>query len=156
MLSADIGQLRKDMVNLETARLARKRVKTADVDNVPTVDYLLRPETVALLKEYASDDAALMLTSSSGTPLWESRADGDKTTQKALIYQQRTRAEAPITFKAFRSISATTLDKHEEYGRYVEYFLGHSPKSIADRQYRSPSKELFDRAMTWLREQILG
>jgi len=51
-------------------------------------------------------------------------------------------------------ISATLLETHEVYGRYVHHFLGHSPKSIADKHYAAPSQELFDKALDWLRQWI--
>lgn len=151
MTSADMGQLRKDQVDLDRARLVRKRVKTADHDNVPEVDYPLWPETVALLREHRSTDAVLFLTSEDDTPLWESRLEDDgETPTKDLIYQQFKRAKAGITVKAFRSISATMIESHELYGRYKSHFLGHSPKSLADKNYAAPSGELFDRIMSWL------
>ena len=62
--------------------------------------------------------------------------------------------EVKIPLKAFRSIAATLLESHETYGRYKGHFLGHSPKSIADKHYAAPSPELFDQAVNWLRRQI--
>ena len=58
--------------------------------------------------------------------------------------------------KLLRKTSATLLDGHEVYGRYADYFLGHSPRSIIDRHYRVPSDELFRQALGWLREQYLA
>ena len=46
---------------------------------------------------------------------------------------QRTKPKPAIPLKAFRSISATLLESHASYGRYKTHFLGHSPKSIADK-----------------------
>jgi hypothetical protein len=49
-----------------------------------------------------------------------------------------------------RKTSATLIESHKEYGRYKTHFLGHSPKSIADKHYAAPSVELFDEVVLWL------
>ena len=58
--------------------------------------------------------------------------------------------------KQYRSIAATALESHAEYGRFVSYFLGHSPKSIKDKHYAAPSQKLFDKALLWLKKELLG
>jgi hypothetical protein len=35
----------------------------------------------------------------------------------------------------------------------VQYFLGHSPKTVADKHYVVPSDEEFFEALGWLRKQ---
>jgi integrase len=156
MNAADVGQLRKDQVDFAGGRLVRRRVKIGDRANVPTVDYPLWAETARLLRECLSEDPTLALTAMNGAPLWESRQEGDKTPQKDLINQQWKRAKVSIPFKACRSISATMLDRHENYGRFAEYFLGHTPKTVAEEHYQHRSTETFDKAMGWLRTQLLG
>lgn len=156
MTAADIGQLRKDQVDLNRKRLVRKRVKTGNNANVPEVDYLLWNETVELLRACMSSDPVIFLTSMDGTPLWESRYEGDATPQKDLIYQQFKRGKVPIPHKAFRSIGAAEIETHEHFGRYKIHFLGHSPKSIVDKHYAPPSPELFDQIMLWLRGRVFG
>jgi integrase len=154
MTNVDIGYLRKDQVDLAAGRLVRKRVKTQDHEQVPTVDYPLWPRTVALLKECWSDHEDFALASSDGTALYSSRFEGDKTRKTDLLALAWKRAKVTITLKAFRSISATLIEAHASYGRYKGHFLGHSPKSVADRHYAAPSKELFDEIICWLEEQI--
>lgn len=156
MTNADIGQLRKDMVDLDGGTLTRKRVKTFEEANVPTVTYALWPETLRLMRRLQADHPTLFLTSSDNTSLWESRQEGDKTPHKDLVSKQWKKKKLPLPLKAFRSISATMLEKHAHYGRYLSHFLGHSPKSIRDKHYAAPSQELFDTIMTWLRAEILG
>jgi integrase len=148
MTSVDIGALRKDQVDLARGRLVRKRVKTEAVAYVPTVNYALWPETVELLREHWSEHPSLVLTSANGTPLWTHRKD--------LVIQQWKRHGVPIRLKAFRSIGATVLETHPHYGRYKGHYLGHSPRSLADKHYAAPSGELFDSALTWLRRRVLG
>lgn len=152
MLSADVGQLRKDQIDLKKGTLTRKRVKTAANPRVPTVTYKLWPSTLTLLKECWSEHPTLALTSMDGTPLWESRQEGDKTPQKDLIHQQLKRAGATLTMKQFRSIAASYLETSEIHGRYTSYFLGHAPRTIADKHYVVPSQERFDDALLWLFE----
>ncbi len=155
MLAADIGQLRKDQVNLTTGRLVRKRVKTEEHTDVPTVDYAPWPETLALLTEHWSDDPTLALTTKNGTPLWAARQDGARVRRKDIVGRFFRHAKAPIPHKRFRSVAATIIESHENYGRYVGHFLGHSPKSLKDRHYAAPSRELFDKVLEWLRGRIL-
>jgi integrase len=155
MTSADIGQLTKDMISGD--KLTRKRVKTAGVKTVPTVTYTLWPETMELLAECGSDHPTLVLTGKTGEALWSSRLEADGSTpQKDMISQQWKRAKIRPPHKAFRSIGATLLESHKNYGRHVELYLGHSPKSVKDRHYAAPSDEVFGEALAWLRTQLLG
>lgn len=156
MTSVDMGQMTKDMVDLDSGRIVRRRVKTGEHGNVPTVDYKLWPETLELLRTHRSTHGELFLTSEDGTPLWSSMFKGDAVPTKDLIYQQFKRGKVPLTLKTFRSISATMIEKHEAYGRYKTHFLGQSPKTIADKHYAAPSSELFDRIMEWLRGELFG
>jgi integrase len=154
MLSADVGQLRKDQIDLRKGTLTRKREKTAANPRVPKVTYKLWPTTLALLRECWSEHPTLALTSMDGTPLWESKIEGDKTPQKDLIHQQLKRAGAKLTMKQFRSIAASYLETSEIYGRYTSYYLGHAPRSIADKHYVLPSQQRFDDAISWLHSQL--
>jgi hypothetical protein len=65
--------------------------------------------------------------------------------------QSKTRFAYPL--KLFRKTSATIIESHEHFGRYVGYFLGHAPRSLAERHYAAPSPELFDKIIKWLGEQ---
>jgi hypothetical protein len=48
------------------------------------------------------------------------------------------------------------LGTHPQYKFYAQYFLAHSPKTVADKSYVIPSQEEFFKALAWLREQIFG
>lgn len=157
MTAADMGQLTKSMVDLDNGTLTRKRVKTQAQKNVPIVTYRLWPETVELLRAEQSPHPVLFLTSSDNTSLYESRFEGDdETPKKDLISLAWKRAKVRIPQSAFRSISSTKIESHREYGRYKLHFLGHSPKTIAEKHYAAPSTELFGEIILWLREQLLG
>jgi integrase len=156
MTNVDIGLLRKDQVDLARGRLVRKRVKTAEHDEVPTVDYPLWLETLALLHKHWAPEGDVVLCSIRGTPLYSSRFEGGQIRRKDLIVKAWKKEKPAIPLKAFRSISATLIEAHESYGRYKGHFLGHSPRGVADRHYAAPSGKLFDRIVLWLREQVLG
>jgi hypothetical protein len=156
MTNVDIGGLRKDMV--AGSYLTRKRVKTEEVANVPTVTYKLWPETINLLRQFRSDHDTLWLASDKGTPLWECYYDeaGKVKTKDLIILAWRRGRNADIRLKDYRSIGASLLDDHEVFGRYKLHYLGHSPKSVSDKHYSSPSQVQFDAAMDWMRGQVLA
>ncbi len=157
MTNADVGRLRKDQIDFVGGTLTRKRGKTEAYDDVPTVTYKLWPETAELLRECWSDHEIFVLTSSRGTALvTSSYGEGTDTNKKDLIVRQWAKEKISIPLKAFRSISATALESHSHYGRYVSHFLGHSPRSVKDKHYAAPSQPLFDEIMIWLRTEVLG
>ncbi len=166
MYGVDMARLRRDeliRVSATEARIRRKRTKTEDQKNVPEVEYLLWPETLASLDRYPPTHEEFVLTSKTGTPLWTNEIRGGEKAKKDLIGLQwrrgrlKGRATKPsIPLKALRSVSASVLESHREYGRYKSHFLGHSPETLADRHYAAPSQELFDQAVMWLRTQLLG
>ena len=152
MTNADIGAMRQDAI--ESGYLTRKRVKTVNHDNVPVVKYKLWQETKQLLNQFRSSDPDLWLVSNAGTPLWSGRIEDGCVKEKDLIAKAWQKAKCPIKLKEFRSISATTLETHKEYGRYVSYFLGHSPRTLKDKHYAAPSQTVFDDALAWLGEKF--
>ena len=163
--SVDIGTLKQSEVDWENGRIQRKRTKTRGrSENVPTVDYLLWQETFNLLKKHRVKEGELALLNADGKPLWhEYEKDNGKYVKsdavKCLYFRlQATQLEIPNDerkpFKTFRKTASSKLDDHIEYGRYAEYFLGEAPRSIAGRHYIQPSREQFDNAVKWLREQF--
>ncbi|MHB1424797.1 MAG: tyrosine-type recombinase/integrase [Gemmataceae bacterium] len=161
MTNVDIAELKKDMVDLKAGTLTRRRAKTGHIESTPTVTYKLWPELVKLLKKHQSSHPELFLTNMRGNPLCGTRVEEGKARRYDMIVQQWRRAAVkidgkPLLLKAFRSISATWLEKDGVYGRYVSHFLGHSPRGIAAKHYSAPSQELFDQALTWLRGQVFG
>lgn len=158
----DIATLRHDEVDWLAGRLARQRTKTKGKGNVPKVDYLLWRQTLALLRKFRSDHAELALLNGNGSPLWrwtEKNGKRSKITNVATAYFQLQKAmkipkEQRHPLKALRKTAASMLENHPEYGRYAQYFLGHAPRSIADRHYVQPSKEQFDKAILWLGVQF--
>ena len=145
---------------LEAVHLTRRRGKTEDHEDVPEVCDVISQETLELLREHQADHPTLFLTSSDNTPLWEQRmGEGEDTAKKDLIALQWKRAKIKIPLKAFRSISKTAIDGHATYACCGNYFLGHTPKEVGEKNYTADSprrQALFDKAMAWLRTEVLG
>ena len=158
MTQQDVSELRDCEVDWQAGRVIRKRSKTGDNENVPTVNYRLWPSTFALLKKYRSGAERVLLTESGQeyvrTKLREdgklSKADGFAS---SFIHVKK-RLGFVGSLKQLRSLGATLLETHKDYGRFKSYFLGHSPKTVADKHYARPAQELFDQAVSWLGEQL--
>jgi integrase len=151
----DISDLHPDEIRDE--RIIRRRSKTGDKDNVPTVSYPLWPITWTLLQQYRSDDPRHVLVNRRGKP-WVERAriDGQKSLRRDGIEANFRKLAPPCSLKTFRASSATLLDSSRDYHRFATYFLGHVAGSIAEKHYlqRGASfAELFDEATKWLGQQ---
>jgi hypothetical protein len=168
MNQVDISELKHTMLDWQEGRIRRKRVKTKKVKSVPEVDYLLWPETFELLKQFRSDQAAFVLTTETGGKLVDRMyKDGTRKTGKKDMVQLAWKrwwkgtpkkpcpvAGPRIQFKELRAFGSTLIESHELYGRYKGHYLGHAPRTVADKHYAKPSRELFDKIMTWLHDQI--
>jgi integrase len=157
---ADVSELRDDEVDWEAGRIIRKRTKTRDQANVPVVNYLLWPSTFALLKQHRSGQDRVLLTDS-GKPyvrvtLKENgtrcKADGFAACFDDLKKKKLPGFNRPL--KELRKTSASLLETKPEYRGFSTLFLGHSPRSIADRHYVRPPQDLFDQAVLWLGRQL--
>jgi integrase len=156
-LQLDVSELRDDEVDWRKGRIRRKRAKTKKYKDVPVVDYKLWPETFALLKEHRSGKERVLLTKG-GKPYTQRRLVGDKV--KAvdswgwMLRKLKNRCGVNKPLKLLRKTTATLLESHETYGRCTSLYLGHVPRSMADKHYAAPAQELFDRAVTWLGQQL--
>jgi integrase len=158
MTQQDISDLLDEEVDWVGGYITRKRSKTADRDNVPTVRYKLWPATFALLQKFRSGTERALVTKSGQAYVrtWL-RDDGRKAKADGIAsrwdhFQEKLSFRR--TLKELRKLGASLLARHEIYGRFSTYFLGHSPKSVADRHYVTPPQELFDQAVTWLGGQL--
>ena len=88
MYGVDMAKLSKEELDQEHWRIKCKRTKTEDHEDVPEVEYKLWPETVAVLRKHISPNPVYVLTSKTGTVLWDSRVEGDRNKKKDLIGQQ--------------------------------------------------------------------
>jgi integrase len=157
MTQVDISDLRPGEIVWDQGRIIRKRSKTADHEHVPIVEYPLWPSTWDLFRRFGRRDGERALLTESGRT-WlrdELRAEGKRSKVDAIKsnyvhLQRKTGSIHPL--KLFRKTSATLIESHEHYGRYVGHFLGHAPRSLADRHYAAPSRDLFDKIIMWLGE----
>jgi integrase len=158
MTQKDIADLKDSEVVWEHGRIIRKRSKTEDHDDVPLVNYKLWPVTADLLRRYRSGTEIVLLTRSGARWAWERLTEDGKyrtsdniaTNYNWLKERLKTKGLEVKPLKLLRKTSATKIESHREYGRYVSHFLGHSPRTIKDRHYSAPSQELFDEIVEWL------
>jgi integrase len=158
----DISDLVQTEVDWEAGRIIRKRSKTSDHKTVPTVNYLLWPETFRLLKEYRKppEESERVLLTKSGEPwTWEKIVDGKlKSSDNIATNYSRLRAKLKgfnKPFKALRKTGATLLEK-SEFSRFSQMYLCHSPGTVKDRHYVDSSQlqPQFDAAILWLGKEL--
>jgi integrase len=163
MRQKSVSDLLDSQVNWKAGRITLKRGKTRRFRSVPTVSYLLWPTTFELLKQYRSGQERVLLTESGqayvrSTSREDSRARrADGITSRWAHLKKRLRKKRPgfsRTLKGIRATASTLLEGHETYGRFTQLFLGHAPRSIAEKHYVVPSQDLFDEAVRWLGEQL--
>jgi len=157
MTQVDISDLRDDEVDWIEGRIIRRRSKTANCENVPTVNYKLWPYTFQMLQEYRDGGERVLLTES-GKPYVRTELVNGKLRKAdgfaSNFVHVKKRLKMRLSLKSLRKLGATLLDGHKDYGRFKSYFLGHSPRTVADKHYAAPSRELFDEAVLWLGRQL--
>ena len=153
----DVSDLAQNEVDWKNGTITRKRSKTRDDENVPTVKYKLWKRTFALLKEFRQKEGNLVLRTKSGQPWITQRVtDGvfNRTDNTKSVYRHlQDFISQPKPIKLLRKTSASLLETHPTYGRYVGYFLAHSPRTVRDKSYVVPSQEQFDAATNWLEKE---
>ena len=156
MTQKDIADLAVTEVNWEEGRIKRKRSKTGDCDNVPTVNYKLWPETLRLLRqEQAKDSSGLVLLNSNGSPLWTEQMSKDGKYQKTDNVKNafdRLRKTLGITkpLKSLKKTSASLLRNDARFSNLENLFLDHAPQKMSDRHYAQVPQDLLDQAIQWL------
>jgi integrase len=158
MTQKDVSDLLDEEVDWVAGTVTRKRSKTRHEPNVPTVTYRLWPTTFVLLQKHRSGQDRVLLTVE-GKPYVRSEIRDGKLVKTDGIYEQwkhtqRRLGVGHLRLKQLRKLGASLLASHKDYGRLVPYFLGHSPRTVADRHYVVPPQELLDEAVTWLGQQL--
>lgn len=159
MTGKDISDLTPDEVEWTTGRVRRRRSKTKRQKTVPVVDYKLWRTTFDLLRRYGSRKGERVFVNRNGEHLrrWNEKEGGkprnvDNVRGVWAKLAERTGIRKPL--KLLRTTSASTLAKHTDYGRFSFLFLGHSPKTTAERHYVQVPQDLFDKAVLWLGSQF--
>lgn len=125
MTQKDVADLRKAEVDLESGRIVRKRSKTDKFDSVPTVNYLLWPETVQLLKQFVDQgEGDLALLNANGSSLWSEQFDSDGKYGKSDNIKNafdRLKSKLKITkpLKSFKKTSSSKLRENERFNGLV-------------------------------------
>jgi hypothetical protein len=152
----DVSDLLDTDVSWVAGTITRKRSKTCDHENVPTVCHNLWPLTFTLLKQYRSGQERVLLTES-GKPYVRKELVAGKLVKSDNIASNYAHLKRRLGFKKplkqLRKTSASLLETHPVYGRLTTLFLGHSPRNLKDRHYAAPSQALLDEAVAWLGEQ---
>jgi integrase len=157
MTQQDCSDLLDTEVDWKRGRVIRKRSKTGDLKTTPTVDYLLWPRTFELLQRFRSGGERVLLTRN-GKPYLRQELTAGKVTRSDIVTANYFKLKQKLGFrkplKQLRKTGASLLESHETYGRFVGHYLGHSPKSMAERHYAAPAQVLFDQAITWLGQEL--
>ncbi len=156
MTQKDVADLRKAEVDLESGRIVRKRSKTDKFDSVPTVNYLLWPETVQLLKQFIDQgEGDLALLNANGSSLWSEQFDSDGKYGKSDNIKNafdRLKSKLKITkpLKSFKKTSSSKLRENERFNGLEDLFLGHAPQKMSDKHYTTTPQKRLDAALGWL------
>ena len=161
MNNIDIGQIKIKQIDLKNKTLVRKRVKTADWNNVPTVRYGLRDETIRLLKIFmnkSDDGESPALLDNKGQPLYIEK----KVEKKVSIYDKikslwrdglGRSSQRKYSVKTFRDIGSMLL-QYSQYRSYQVVWLGQSPKEVHQTNYSG--EETVIEACKWLETKVFG
>lgn len=173
MTAKDISDLQPTEVNWTAGTIRRQRSKTRKKgEHVPTITYTLWPETMKLLRQHRADSRDNVLLNTNGTPLVRQaiKADGKMQRTDAIRLAFRRLAQKidrqvmdgtkgiratrlPQEFTRLRRTGATLIANHFDEG-LAEYWLGHTPKTVAGRHYIAPNADRLTQAIQWLGGQI--
>lgn len=164
MTQQDISDLAPGEVDWEEGTITRRRSKTSHQRTAPVVRYKLWDRTLALLKRHGNRTGRRVLTNRKGGELrdrgfrqGEKRIENRNNDNIAVAYQRvcrKLKIRRPKPLKLLRKTGASLLEQHETHGRYVQYYLGHAPGSVAERHYVRPSDVQFFQALLWLGQQL--
>jgi hypothetical protein len=147
MNNVDIGKLRHTQIDWKKRTLTRRRVKTEDSPNVPTVTYRLWPETARLLRAEMNPDSEYVLTTEDGEPLYlDSKGEDDAYLYDRIKSRWRDHfkrgKKKPYTLKQFRFFGADLLKSSRAFRQDRDPFLGHAPRSTGDKAYSSAEEDV--------------
>jgi integrase len=160
MTSKDVSDLAPAEIDWKNRTITRKRSKTKSHSNVPVVTYPLWNETFQLLKKLKSDDKNHVLMGAKGLPLVGDKLSADwvRGNKNAirLAYNRvvkRLKIANPLPPTTIRKTGASML-ADSEYGSLAPLYLGHAPRSIADKHYSQTPTKTFGDAIRWLGDQF--
>lgn len=142
MNNIDIGKLQHHQIDFEKRTLTKRRVKTSDEQNAPTVRYMLWAETYDLIIQERASSGQFVLTAN-GKCLYEDEKVGnnarvyDRIKVQWRAFLRKNPHVKKYLLKEFRYFSGDLLNQSPEYRSYRDPFLSHAPRSTADRYYSS-------------------
>lgn len=157
MYPVDVSALRTDQVDWKRGRVTRKRTKTEEHKDVPTVTYKLWPATAALLRKHRAV-GELALTNEDGGPLQRKWIDDAGKAHKtcnitSAVKRAIGRLGLDLSIAQLRKTSADLLYNHPTYRPWYQLFLGHSPRTVGEIYYARPNDATLDDAIQWLGTQ---
>ena len=156
MTQKDVADLQVSEVDWDAGRITRKRSKTEKFASVPTVDYVLWPETLRLLRqERNTAGSGRVLLNANGRPLWCEEIGKDGKFKKSDLVRSafdrlklKTKISKPL--KSLKKTSASLIRSNERFASLESLFLGHAPQSMSERHYAEVPQVLFNEAIIWL------
>ena len=164
MTQQDVSDLEPHQVDWDKRTITRKRSKTKEWENVPTVTYPIWDSTFDLLSKYGKREGERVLLNEDGKPLITSVlvTKSGTTKRKAIdniglaFHRLRRKLAAKGTLvttkslKGFRKTSHSHIGNSKDFSRFKVYFLGQSNRTVADKSYFALDNTEFAKAVTWL------
>lgn len=156
MTQKDISDLKKSEVDLTEGRIIRKRSKTESFESVPTVSYILWPDTAELLNKFLNQgEGDRALVNASGSSLWSEQINAagkygksDNIRNAFSRLTQRLSINKPL--KSLKKTSSSKLRDNERFNGIEDLFLGHAPQKMSAKHYTTTPQKLLDAAICWL------
>jgi integrase len=168
MTAMDVGDLRNNEIDFAAGTITRIRSKrkkkrgassTTETGKVK-VQWKLWPLTLELLRKNANKSGDFAFTSGDGGQIAYTKIDPvtykgcdvdliDKA-YRAHCRDSKIAKKNIRSLKQIRATSATLIGHHKDFARYSQYFLGHAPRSVAEKFYIKPSQDQFDECVCWL------
>ncbi len=155
MTQIDIADLHPKEVTWTTGRVARKRCKTNQHENVPICTYTLWPRTLKLLKAFRSEDPERVLLTSRGEPVATRYSGTGVRNDSVHLAFQRLLTNLKLKTRPlllFKKTSATLIEREFDLDR-AQLFLGHAPRTIAEKHYIAGDDHRLDEPLLWLGKQ---
>jgi len=161
MTQKDISDLLRTQVDYQRGTITRKRSKTKNHKDVPKVIYKLWPVALELLKKYRNKKSERVLTNRDGGILCGTTLNpkNDKASKVDFIrdvyleYCDAEKIKHRKSLTCIRNTSSSKIGEHPEFGKFAQYWLGHSAQTVADKHYVKPTQQQFDRCVLWLGQQ---
>jgi hypothetical protein len=159
MTQQDMSDLVTSEVDWKRGAIHRKRSKTRDCKNVPTITHPLWPETFRLLQEQrAASGKHVLLNEAGGVLKSESFSTGGafKKIDSVRSAVRRLSKVTGISFsvKALKKTAASLLRGNASYRGLESLYLDHAPATVAEKHYTRPPQELLNEAIEWLGKEL--